>query len=65
VRFTTASTPVPVAVWSDRNGDGKSDMIEIYRRGQVAFQLIDADYDGTANVIREYNAAGGVNETRL
>jgi len=58
VRFTSTSTPVPVAVWSDRNGDGKSDMIEIYRRGTVAFQLIDADYDGTANVVREYDENG-------
>lgn len=66
VRFTSASTPVPVAVWSDRNGDGKSDMIEIYRRGAVAFQLIDADYDGAANVVREYDANGALTrETRL
>jgi len=66
VRFTNASTPVPVAVWSDRNGDGKADMIEIYRRGAVVFQLIDADYDGTANVVREYDASGAfARETRL
>jgi hypothetical protein len=66
VRFTNSATPVPVAVWSDRNGDGKADMIEIYRRGAVAFQLIDADYDGTANVVREYDGNGGLaREVRL
>ncbi|MBW3628356.1 MAG: hypothetical protein KY464_03580 [Gemmatimonadetes bacterium] len=57
-RFTGGGTPVPVAIWSDRNGDGKADMIEIYRGGAVSFQLIDADYDGTANVLREYEGGG-------
>jgi hypothetical protein len=66
VRFMDASTPVPVAVWSDRNGDGKSDMIEIYRGGAVVIQLIDADFDGSANVVREYDSGGALaNETRL
>jgi hypothetical protein len=66
VRFTNPGTPVPVAVWSDRNGDGKSDMIEIYRGGAVVIQLIDADYDGRANVVREYDSSGALaRETRL
>ena len=66
VRFTGGSTPVPVAVWSDRNGDGRADMIEIYRRGAVSFQLIDADFDGTANVVREYESGGKLtSESRL
>jgi hypothetical protein len=66
VRFTNAGTPVPVAVWSDRNGDGKSDMIELYRGGSVVIQLIDADFDGSANVVREYDSSGSLSrETRL
>ena len=55
-----------MAVWSDRNGDGKSDMIEIYRGGAVVIQLIDADFDGRANVVREYDSSGSLSrETRL
>lgn len=50
--------PMPVVVWSDRNGDARSDMIEIYRTGGVIVQLIDADFDGAANVIRYYDASG-------
>lgn len=66
IRFTNAGTPVPVAVWSDRNGDGKSDMIELYRGGTVVIQVIDADYDGRANVVREYDSSGSLSrETRL
>lgn len=49
---------LPVAVWSDRNGDGRADLVEIYRRGAPLAQVIDADYDGTANVIRRYDASG-------
>lgn len=56
----------PVAVWTDRNGDGKADMIEIFREGARVAQLIDADYDGTANVLRVYDASGGLaREERL
>jgi hypothetical protein len=56
----------PVAVWTDRNGDGRCDMIEIYRGGTRVAQLIDADYDGTANVLRMYDATGGLaREERL
>src|SRR5215216_573511 len=46
----------PAAVWTDRNGDGKADMIELFRGGARAYQLIDADYDGAANVLRVYDA---------
>jgi hypothetical protein len=52
------SGPLPVVVWSDRNGDDRADLIEIFRQGGVIIQLIDADYDGTANVVRIYDAAG-------
>ncbi|HEU0013353.1 MAG TPA: hypothetical protein VFQ45_06700 [Longimicrobium sp.] len=56
----------PVATWSDRNGDRRADMIEIYRNGALAYQLIDADYDGRANVLRVYDASGNlVSENRL
>lgn len=56
VRFS--SGPMPVVVWHDRNGDGTADMIEIYRSGGVVIQLIDADYDGQANVLRVYDGRG-------
>src|SRR5690606_7193267 len=55
-RFT--SGPLPVVVWSDRNGDDRADMVEIYRSGGVIIQVIDADYDGNANVIRRYGPGG-------
>lgn len=55
-RFT--SGPVPVQVWSDRNGDGRSDMIEHYRSGGMIIQVIDPDYDGDLDVIRYYDASG-------
>lgn len=55
-RFT--SGPLPVVVWSDRNGDRRADIVEIYRGGGVVIQLIDADFDGSANVMRVYDAGG-------
>lgn len=58
VRFMGGSRPV--AAWTDRNGDGRADLVEVYRRGAVAYQLIDADYDGTANVLRVYDASGAL-----
>ncbi|HEU0053630.1 MAG TPA: hypothetical protein VFQ39_10650 [Longimicrobium sp.] len=64
VRFTGGVRPV--AVWNDRNGDGRCDLMEVYRNGALAYQLIDADYDGNANVLRVYDASGAVaRETRL
>ena len=64
VRFSAG--PRPVAAWTDRNGDGKADMVQVYRGGAVAYQLIDADYDGTANVLRVLDEAGQlVREERL
>jgi hypothetical protein len=64
VRFMAG--PVPVVVWTDRNSDGRADMIEIYRGGTAVIQLIDADYSGVANVLRSYDASGGlVREERL
>ncbi|HEX6923970.1 MAG TPA: hypothetical protein VF167_00965 [Longimicrobiaceae bacterium] len=63
-RFT--SGPLPVVVWSDRNGDNRADIIEIFRGGSVVVQLIDADYDGNANVIRTYDASGElINQERF
>lgn len=60
------SGPLPVVVWSDRNGDDRADIIEIFRSGGVIIQLIDADYDGRANVIRTYDSGGTlVNQERL
>ena len=50
----------PAAVWTDRNGDGKADMIELFRGGARAYMLIDADYDGAANVLRVYDAGGSL-----
>ncbi len=50
--------PLPAVVWSDRNGDDRADMIEIYRSGGVIVQLIDADYNGRANVLRIYDERG-------
>jgi hypothetical protein len=58
IRFMGGSRPV--AAWTDRNGDGRVDMVEVYRGGAVAYQLIDADYDGTANVLRVYDASGAL-----
>lgn len=63
-RFTNG--PLPVVIWSDRNGDDRADIIEIYRGGGVIIQVIDADYNGSANVIRTYDASGElINQERL
>lgn len=58
VRFMGGARPV--AAWTDRNGDGRADLVEVYRGGALAFQLVDADYDGTANVLRVYDASGAL-----
>lgn len=64
VRFTRG--PVPAVVWTDRNGDARADLIELYRGGTVVIQLIDADYNGRANVMRIYDASGTlIREERL
>ena len=61
-----SSGPVPVVVWQDRNGDGRVDLIEVFRSGAVMVQVIDADYDGAANVLRSYDASGSLQkEDRL
>lgn len=61
-----SSGPVPAVVWSDRNGDHRADLIEIFRQGGVIIQLIDADYDGNANVVRVYDSSGALlREDRL
>jgi hypothetical protein len=58
VRFTADMRPVEQ--WSDRNGDGRADMVEVYRNGALAYRLVDADYDGTANSLRAYDTSGSV-----
>lgn len=58
VRFTQG--PLPVVIWSDRNGDDRADMVEIFKSGGVIIQLIDADYDGNANVMRVYDSSGAL-----
>lgn len=56
VRFSDG--PLPVVVWSDLGGDTRADRVEIFRRGGIIIQLIDADWDGQANVLRVYDASG-------
>ncbi len=56
VRFTEGV--YPVATWTDRNGDGRCDLMELFRQGDRVYQLIDADFDGTANVLRVYSPSG-------
>jgi hypothetical protein len=62
VRFV--SNMRPVQQWSDRNGDGRADMIEVYRDGSLAYQLVDADYDGRANALRAYTGGSLSREER-
>jgi hypothetical protein len=56
IRFSAG--PRTVAVWTDRNGDGRADMLELYRNGAVVVQVVDADYSGTADVVRLYDGGG-------
>jgi hypothetical protein len=56
IRFMSGA--YPVAVWTDRNGDGRADLVELFRRGVPAYQVIDADYTGTANVLRVFDDSG-------
>jgi hypothetical protein len=64
IRFSAG--PRPVAAWSDRNGDGRCDMVQLYRGGGVAYQLIDADYDGRSDVLRVFDESGQLSrEERL
>jgi hypothetical protein len=64
IRFSAG--PRTVAVWTDRNGDGRADMVELFRSGASVVQVVDADYNGTADVVRLYDAAGRLaKENRL
>lgn len=64
IRFVVGTTPV--ATWTDRNGDGRADMVEVFRGGAVAFQVLDPDFDGKANVLRVYDGSGALaREERL
>lgn len=56
VRFTGDARPV--ATWTDRNGDGKADLVELFRNGTVVYQVIDADYDGKADAVRHHDGSG-------
>lgn len=56
VRFLSGHRPV--AVWSDRNGDERADMVEIFRNGARVMQVIDADFDGRCNLYRGYSPSG-------
>lgn len=58
VRFMGGARPV--AAWTDRNGDGRADLVEVFRDGAVAYQLIDADYNGMANALRIYDGSGAL-----
>ena len=45
-----------VETWSDRNGDGRADMIEIDDAdGERSLMFVDTDFDGTADVLRRYS----------
>jgi hypothetical protein len=40
--------------------------VEVFRGGDRVYQLVDADYDGAANVLRVYSPSGElVREERL
>lgn len=58
VRFLSGH--VPVATWSDRNGDGRADLVEIFRDGAKVIQAVDADYDGACNLYRVRDASGAL-----
>ncbi len=58
VRFTAAMRPV--AQWTDRNGDGRADMVETYSNGALSARLVDSDYVGVANSLRSYDDSGAV-----
>jgi hypothetical protein len=52
--------------WSDRNGDGRCDMLEVYNsEGALTAQLLDPSYSGTASVLRVYADGKLVREERL
>lgn len=50
----------PLGSWQDRNGDGRCDMVELFRDGARVVQAVDADYDGTINKLRFYDASGAL-----
>lgn len=47
-----------LGTWNDRNGDGRCDMIELYRDKVLRVQLIDANQDGRIDVVRYHDASG-------
>ncbi|MDB4948991.1 MAG: hypothetical protein JWM27_1640 [Gemmatimonadetes bacterium] len=64
IRFSAGARTV--AVWTDRNGDGRADMVELFRAGAPVVQVVDADFNGSADVLRLYDASGALaRESRL
>jgi hypothetical protein len=60
-RFVRYSADMrPVEQWSDRNGDGGADLIELFRDGALSSRLIDADYDGSADLLHSYDRSGAL-----
>ncbi|CAA9297098.1 MAG: hypothetical protein AVDCRST_MAG68-87 [uncultured Gemmatimonadetes bacterium] len=52
--------------WSDRNGDGVCDMVEVYNGdGALTAQLLDPAYSGKPSVLRVYADGKLVREERL
>jgi hypothetical protein len=62
VYFAIDSTVVET--WSDRNGDGRADLIIVRLPNATEYQFIDADYDGWANVLRTYKAGALAREEK-
>lgn len=62
VRFSSGH--LPVMAWSDRSGNGRADLVEIFRNGRVVIQVIDAGYDGRADTVRYYDAGGELIDER-
>jgi len=61
LRFVRFSAEMrPVAQWWDRNGDGRADLVELFRDGALSSRLIDADYDGSADLLRLYDSSGAL-----
>ena len=61
-----ANGPRTVETWSDRNGDGRADMIEIDdANGARSLMLIDSDFDGRADLLRRYSGGAVQQEQRF
>lgn len=67
VRFVRVTSGArPVATLSDRNGDGRADMVELYRGSVVVLQVVDADFNGRGDAVRYLDERGNlVREERM